>query len=282
MSSDILTFGDWDVTFTEGAAVSHVQLRRVHTDILLKNLSSSFSNEQLQAEIARFGSASVSRESRRKRARLRFVDSAAAETALVELDNKRLGMSRVETILDRSKDIQWIENGILLVYDTCQTSAEIAFTHEADATEALKLHRSTFHGRRIRVLQDDPTHLTVEELPAIFEEDDLLTFFSADTVSVTRDYGEDMDTSALLQSLIREQPGCASLHLKKLITDLGQGAGWIKMYNDDRAAEVSTEVRGMYGIFSDECLLILAKGFDQSSSQETLSKLTEHRLWFGN
>lgn len=246
MSADTLTFGDWDVTFTDGASVSYVKARSIHTDILIKNLSSTFTNEQLQAEIARFGSqASVMRDSRRRRARIRFMDASVAHAALVELDNKRLGVSRVETMLDRSKDTEWIENGILLVYDTCQTTAEVTFVHEADATEALKLSRSKFHGRRIRITREDELKVTVEDLPAIFDEDDLLTFLSgSESVTITRDYGEDMDTGDLLQSLIREQPFCSNLQMTTLLTELGQGAGWIRMYNDDRAAEVSKEIKG--------------------------------------
>ena len=248
-SADILAFGDWDVTFTDGASISSIKERRTHTDIILRNLSSSFPNSELQAEIARFGSASVMRDSRKKRARVRFLDAGVAAAAMVELDNKRLGLSRVEATLDRSKDVQWIEDGLLLEYDRCQTAAVVSFMDPDEATTALNFNRSMFQGRRIRVTREDERSVFVEDLPAIFEEDDLLTFFMAHTVHITRDYGDDSETSLLLQSLIREQPGCASLNLVPLPTGLEQGAGWIRMSNDERAAEVSREIRGLRPIF---------------------------------
>lgn len=249
MSSDTLTFEDWDVTFTDGARVTIIKEHKSHTDILLKNLSSSFSNAQLQAEISKFGSASVMRDSRKKRARVRFLDAGTAAIAMADLDNKRLGVSRVEAILDRSKDKQWIEDGILLVYDACHTTAQVAFKNPTEATEGLKLHRSIFQGRRIRLTRENELNLYVEELPAMVDADDLLTFFMADSVSITRDFGEEADISELLQSLIREQPGCASLQLAPLQTEPEQGAGWIRMSNEERAAEVSKEIRGLRPIF---------------------------------
>lgn len=250
MSSDVLTFGDWDVTFTDGAAVSSISSHILHTDLLLKNLSSQVTNQMLQAEIAQFGSeASVMRDSRRKRARIRFLDAEPAKQALAVLDSKRLGPSRIEVTLDRTKDLQWIEDGILLSYDTCETTASVSFLTAEEATEALGLNRSMFQGRRLRVTQESETRLLVEELPAIFDEDDLLTFFGAQTIEITRDFGEDSDIHALLQALIREQPGCASLHVVPLPAELGRGAGWIRMYNEERVKEVATEVRGLRPIF---------------------------------
>ncbi|PVG03338.1 hypothetical protein CPB86DRAFT_690240, partial [Serendipita vermifera] len=249
MSSDTLTFGDWDVTFTDGGNIYDIKPHRTYTDILLKNLSSSFGNADLQGEIARFGSASVMRDSRRKRARVRFLDASVAARALVDLDNKRLGLSRVEATLDRSKDTQWIEDGILLVYDTCQTTAQVSFLNEVDATEALRLNRSMFQGRKIRVTKEDDLTLFVEDLPAMFEDDDLMTFFMADEISVTRDFGEETEIDSLLQSLIREQPGCASLYLVPLPAQIGQGAAWIRMYNSERAAQVCSVIRGLRPIF---------------------------------
>jgi hypothetical protein len=248
-SADILAFGEWDVTFTDGAAISSIKERRTHTDILLTNLSSSFPNAELQAEIARFGSASVMRDSRKKRARVRFLDCGIAAAAMVELDNKRLGLSRVEATLDRSKDVQWVEDGLLLEYDRCQTTAVISFADPEETNVALNFNRSMFQGRRIRVTREDERSVFVEDLPAIFEEDDLLNFFMAQTVSIARDYAEDSEAGMLLQALIREQPGCASLHFTPLLTGLEQGAGWIRMSNDERAAEVSKEIRGLRPIF---------------------------------
>jgi len=248
-SADILAFGEWDVTFTDGASISSIKERRTHTDIILTNLSSSFSNAELQAEIGRLGSASVMRDSRKKRARVRFLDPGIAAAAMVELDNKRLGLSRVEATLDRSKDVQWIEDGLLLEYDRCLTAALVSFADPEEANAALNFNRSMFQGRKVRVTKEDERSVFVEDLPAIFEEDDLLNFFMAHTVSITRDYCEDSETSILLQSLIREQPGCASLHLTPLPTGFEQGAGWIRMSNDERAAEVSKEIRGLRPIF---------------------------------
>jgi hypothetical protein len=249
MSSDTLTFGDWDVTFTDGASIYDIKPHRTYTDILLKNLSSSFNNADLQSEISRFGSASVMRDSRRKRARVRFLDPSVAAKALVDLDSKRLGLSRVEATLDRSKDMQWIEDGILLVYDTCETTAQVSFLNEADTTEALRLNRSIFQGRKIRITKENDFTLFVEDLPATFEEDDLMTFFMADEISITRDFGEEAEIDSLLQSLIREQPGCASLYLVPLPSQTGQGAGWIRMFNSERAARVCSEIRGLRPIF---------------------------------
>ncbi|KAG8855098.1 hypothetical protein FRB91_002666 [Serendipita sp. 411] len=253
MSSDTLTFADWDVTFTDGASVSNVKEHRTHTDIILKNLSSSITNPQLQAEIGRFGSASIMRDSRKKRARIRFLDPDHARAALVELDCKRLGPSRLEVTFDRSKDSQWIEDGILLVYDICQTTAEVSFASPMEATEALDLNRCHFHGKRIRVFKErdqEENKITVEDLPAQFEEEDLLTLFSGScSVQIARDFGEEADFDSLLQSLIREQPGCATLHLLSLPSDVGRGAGWIRMFNDERAADVTKEVKGLRPIF---------------------------------
>ena len=249
MSSDTLAFGEWDVTFTDGASVSSVTSRRTHTDIILTNLSSSFPNAELQKEIARFGSASVMRDSRKKRARVRFLDAGIAAAAMVELDNKRLGLSRVEATLDRSKDIQWIEDGLLLEYDRCQTAAIVSYADPEEATIALNFNRSMFQGRRIRVTREDDMSVLVEDLPALFDPDDLVGFFLANTVSVTRDYGEDSETSSLLQSLIREQPGCAHLSLTPLGTGFERGAAWIRVANNERAADVSKEIRGLRPIF---------------------------------
>ncbi|KIM24050.1 hypothetical protein M408DRAFT_27336 [Serendipita vermifera MAFF 305830] len=250
MSSDTLAFGEWDVTFTDGASISSIKERREYTDILLTNLSSSFTNAQLQTEIARFGSASVMRDSRRKRARVRFLDAGVAAAAMIEMDNKRLGLSRVEATLDRSKDTHWIEDGLLLEYDRCQTAAVVSFVNAEEANVALNFNRSMFQGRRLRVTREDETSVLVEELPAIFDPDDLVGFFMAHTVSVTRDYaGDDEETNFLLQSLIREQPGCAHLTLTPLGTGFEEGAAWIRMANDERAADVSREIRGLRPIF---------------------------------
>jgi hypothetical protein len=157
---------------------------------------------------------------------------------------------------DHSEDEEWIEDGILLEWDTCHTSAIAQFATFEGASDALRLDRSMFQGRKLSISRTDDDRdnsVLIENLPVDVDGDDLATFCMANLVTIIREPAFEEEDGNSMKAFVQGQHGCSTLHIALLPAGENRGAAWIAISGRDRRAKICSRLNGLRPVFLGGC-----------------------------
>jgi hypothetical protein len=255
----VLLINDCLVEFGPGGAVQNLTtgFERHHRSTLsIVNLSSQVPEQEIHSLLSPLGDPTIQRNIQRRRATLHFQTASAATHAQQALDGILVGRSRIEVTFDHSEDEEWIEDGILLEWDTCHTSAIAQFATPEDATDALRLNHSMFQARKLSISRpdDDRDHsILIENLPVNVDVDDLATFCMANVVTIIREPAFEEEDGNSMKAFVQGQHGCSTLHIALLPAGENQGAAWIAISGRDRRAKICSRLNGLRPVFLGGC-----------------------------
>ena len=255
----VLLINDCLVEFGPGGAVQNLTTgfeRHRRSTLSLFNLSSQVPEQEIHSLLSPLGDPTIQRDIRRRRATLHFPTAAAATHAQQALDGILVGKSRIEVTFDHSEDEEWIEDGILLEWDTCHTSAIAQFATLKEASDALRLDSSVFQGRKLSISRPDGDRddsILIENLPVDVDADDLATFCMANVVTVIREPAFEEEDGNSMKDFVQGQHGCSTLHITLLSAGENRGAAWIAISGRDRRTQICSRLNGLRPVFLGGC-----------------------------
>ena len=255
----VMLINDCLVEFGPGGAVQNLTtgFERHHRSTLsVFNLSSQVPEQEIHSLLSPLGNPTIQRDIKRRRATLLFPTASAATDAQQALDGILVGRSRIEVTFDHSEDEEWIEDGILLEWDTCHTSAIAQFATPEDASDALRLDCSMFQGRKLSISPPDDDRddsILIENLPVDVDADDLATFCTANVVTIIREPASEEDDGNSMKAFVQGQHGCSTLHIALLPAGENRGAAWIAISGRDRRAKICSRLNGLRPVFLGGC-----------------------------
>ena len=255
----VLLINDCLVEFGPGGAVQNLTTgfeRHRRSTLSVFNLSSQVSEQDLHSLLSPLGDPTIRRDVKRRRATLHFATAAAATHAQQALDGTLVGKSRIEVTFDHSEDEEWIEDGVLLEWDTCHTSAIAQFATLEGASDALRLDCSMFQGRKLSISRSDDDRgdsILIENLPVDVDADDLATFCTAKVVTIIQEPAFEEEDGSAMKAFVQGQHGCSTLHIDLLPAGENRGAAWIAVSGRERRAKICSRLNGLRPIFLGGC-----------------------------
>jgi hypothetical protein len=255
----ILLIDNCRVEFGPGGVVQNLNTgfeRHRRSTLSVFNLSSRAPEEEIHSLLSQLDGPTIQRDVMRRRATLHFPTADAAARAQQTLDGILVGKSRIEVTFDHSSDEKWIEDGILLEWDTCHTSAIAQFATLEGAADALRLDGSTFQDRKLSISRTDDNRadsILIENLPVDVDGDDLATFFIANVVTVMREPAFKEEDGYSMKAFVQSQHGCSTLHIALLPAGENRGAAWVAISGRSRRAEVRSRLNGLRPVFLGGC-----------------------------
>ena len=258
-AAEALLIDDCLVEFGPGGAVQNLTTgfeRHLRNTLSIFNLSSRVPEEEIYALLSSLDHPTVQRDVMRRRATLHFATAAAATHAQQALDGILVGKSRIEVTFDHSGDEEWIEDGILLEWDTCHTSAIAHFATLEGTSDALRLDGSMFQGRKLSISRtdDDCDHsILIENLPVAVDADDLATFCVASVVTIMQEPAFEEEDGHAMKAFVQGQHGCSTLHIALLPAGENRGAAWVAISGGSRRAKMCSRLNGLRPVFLGGC-----------------------------
>jgi len=255
----VLLLDECLVEFGAGGVVQNITtgFEQHHRSTLsVFNLSSRVLEQEIHSLLIPLGDFTIQRDVKRRRATLHFPTPAAATHAQQALDGILVGKSRIEVTFDHSEDEEWIEDGILLEWDACHTSAIAQFATLEDASDALRLDRSVFQGRKLSISRPDDDRddsILIENLPVDVDGDDLATFCGANVVTIIREPAFEEEDGKSMKAFVQGQHGCSTLHIDLLPAGENRGAAWVAISGRDRRAKICSRLNGLRPVFLGGC-----------------------------
>ena len=255
----VLLINDCLVEFGPGGAVQNLTTgfeRHRRSTLSLFNLSSQVPEQEIHSLLSPLGDPTIQRDIRRRRATLHFPTAAAATHAQQALDGILVGKSRIEVTFDHSEDEEWIEDGILLEWDACHTSAIAQFATLKEASDALRLDHSVFQGRKLSISRPDGDRddsILIENLPVDVDADDLATFCMANVVTIIQEPAFEEEDGDSMKAFVQGQHGCSTLHISLLPAGENRGAAWIAISGRDRRTKICSRLNGLRPVFLGGC-----------------------------